>query len=53
LLHKSANQNKRLVDEIIAVAKIINEVTIKPSMGFDIGKPRIKLSSTSAMGEML
>lgn len=41
------------IDEIIAVAKVIDEATIKPSMGLDIGKPRIKLSLTPLMGEAL
>jgi hypothetical protein len=41
------------IDEIIAVARIIDEATIKPSMGLDIGKPKIKLSLTPLMGEVL
>jgi len=41
------------IDEIIAVAKVIDEATLKPSMGLDIGKPRIKLSLTPLMAEAL
>jgi len=41
------------IDEIIAVAKVIDEATLKPSMGLDIGKPRIKLSLTPIMAEAL
>jgi hypothetical protein len=41
------------IDEIIAVAKIIDEATITPSMGLEIGKPKIKLLLTPAMGEVL
>jgi hypothetical protein len=41
------------IDEIIAVAKVIDEASVKPSMGLDLGKPRIKLSLTPLMGEAL
>jgi hypothetical protein len=41
------------IDEIISVARVIDEATIKPSMGLDIGQPRIKLSLTPLMGEAL
>ena len=52
---KQIKQIKKLssIDEIIAVARVIDEATIKPSMGLDIGKPRIKLSLTPLMGEAL
>jgi hypothetical protein len=55
---KFAKQIKQIkkpspIDEIIAVARAIDEATIKPSMGLDIGKPRIKLSLTLLMGEAL
>lgn len=52
---KQIKQIKKLssIDEIIAVARVIDEATIKPSMGLDIGKPRIKLSLTPQMGEAL
>jgi hypothetical protein len=41
------------IDEIIAVARVIDEATIKPSMGLEIGKPKIKLSLTPEMGKVL
>lgn len=41
------------VDEIIAVARIIEEATLKPSMGLEIGQPKIKLSLTSVMAQAL
>ncbi|GHE95326.1 sulfotransferase family 2 domain-containing protein [Thalassotalea profundi] len=41
------------IDEIIAVARIIDEATLKPSMGLAIGQPRIKLSLTSVMAQAL
>lgn len=55
---KFAKQIKQIkkpspIDEIIAVARAIDEATIKPSMGLDMGKPRIKLSLTPLMGEAL
>ena len=55
---KFAKQIKQIkkpspIDEIIAVARAIDEATIKPSMGLDLGKPRIKLTLTPLMGEAL
>jgi len=55
---KFAKQIKQIkktspVDEIIAVAKVIDEATLKPSMGLEIGSPKIKLLLTTAMGEVL
>ena len=55
---KFAKQIKQIkkpspIDEIIAVARAIDEATRKPSMGLDIGKPRIKLTLTPLMGEAL
>jgi len=41
------------IDEIIAVARVIDDATIKPSMGLEIGKPKIKLSLTPEMGKVL
>lgn len=41
------------IDEIIAVARVIDEATTKPSMGLDIGKPKLKLLLTPLMGEVL
>jgi hypothetical protein len=55
---KFAKQIKQIkkpspIDEIIAVARAIDEATIKPSMGLDLRKPRIKLTLTPLMGEAL
>ena len=52
---KQIKQIKKLspIDEIIAVAKVIDEATIKPSLGLDIGNPKIKLLLTPIMGEAL
>jgi hypothetical protein len=55
---KFAKQIKQIkkpspIDEIIAVAKIIDEATITPAMGLEMGKPKIKLLLTPAMGEVL
>lgn len=41
------------IDEIISVARVIDQATIKPSMGLDIGNPKIKLTLTSEMGAVL
>lgn len=55
---KFAKQIKQIkknspIDEIIAVARVIDEATIKPSLGLDIGQPKIKLLLTPAMGAVL
>lgn len=55
---KFAKQIKQIkktspIDEIIAVARLIDEATVKPSMGLDIGQPKIKLTLTSSMGQVL
>tara|TARA_R110000751_G_scaffold116604_2_gene216559 strand:- start:349497 stop:350600 length:1104 start_codon:yes stop_codon:yes gene_type:complete len=55
---KFAKQIKQIkkpsaIDEIIAVARVIDEATIKPSMGLDIGNPKIKLTLTPEMGAVL
>lgn len=55
---KFAKQIKQIkkntsIDEIIAVAKVIDEATVKPSMGLSIGSPSIKLLLTSAMAEVM
>jgi hypothetical protein len=55
---KFAKQIKQIkkpspIDEIIAVARVIDEATITPAMGLDIGNPKIKLLLSPAMGEVL
>jgi hypothetical protein len=55
---KFAKQIKQIkksdpIDEIIAVARVIDEATIKPSMGLELGKPKIKLTLTPEMGRVL
>lgn len=52
---KQIKQIKRQnsIDEIIAVARVIDEATLKPSMGLDLGRPKIKLTLTPEMGKVL
>ena len=52
---KQIKQVKRAspIDEIIAVARILDEATITPSMGLAIGEPKIKLALTSVMAQVL
>ena len=52
---KQIKQIKRSspLDEIIAVARVIDEATIKPALGLDLGNPKIKLLLTPEMGKVL
>lgn len=52
---KQIKQIKRnsVIDEIIAVARVIDEATSKPSMGLELSNPKIKLLLTPEMGAVL
>jgi hypothetical protein len=52
---KQIKQIKKLsaIDEIIAVARVIDEASITPVMGLDLGTPKIKLTLSPLMGKVL
>ena len=55
---KFAKQIKQIkrpssIDEIIAVARVIDAASSNPSLGIELGKPKIKLLLTTQMGAVL
>ncbi|WP_299073177.1 sulfotransferase family 2 domain-containing protein [uncultured Paraglaciecola sp.] len=55
---KFAKQIKQIrrpsaIDEIIAIARVIDAATSNPALGLELGQPKIKLLLTSQMGKVL